>query len=82
MSFRPVILVAATLAWLSASPHPFSTSAGQRPTSLPISIHPENPHYFLWRGKPVVLIGSGEHYGALLKLDFDYLKYFDTLAAD
>src|SRR3954466_8071077 len=48
----------------------------------PLQLHPENPHYFLWRGKPTVLITSGEHYGALLNLDFDYRKYLDTLAAD
>ena len=28
----------------------------------PITLHPENPHYFLFRGKPAVLITSGEHY--------------------
>ncbi len=48
----------------------------------PISLHPENPHYFLWRGKPTVLITSGEHYGAVLNLDFDYKKYLETLAKD
>ena len=53
----------------------------QSPTG-PLEIHPENPHYFRWRGRPTVLIGSGEHYGALINLDFDYRRYFDTLAAD
>jgi hypothetical protein len=48
----------------------------------PLSLHPKNPHYFLFRGKPAVLIGSGEHYGAVLNLDFDYLKYLDTLQRD
>ena len=46
----------------------------------PLSIHPQNPHYFLFRDKPAVLIGSTEHYGALMNLDFDYVKYFDELA--
>jgi len=50
--------------------------------SKPIALHPDNPHYFLWRGKPTILITSGEHYGAVLNLDFDYHKYFDTLAKD
>lgn len=50
--------------------------------SGPLALHPENPHYFLWRGQPTVLITSGEHYGALLNLDFDYRKYLDRLAAD
>src|SRR5881397_3921188 len=45
----------------------------------PLSLHPANPHYFLFRGKPTVLISSGEHYGAVLNLDFDYVKYLETL---
>jgi hypothetical protein len=48
----------------------------------PIRLHPANPHYFLFRGKPVVLVTSGEHYGAVLNQDFDYRKYLETLAAD
>ena len=44
-----------------------------------IRLHPDNPHYFLWRGKPTILITSGEHYGALLNRDFDYKKYLKTL---
>lgn len=47
----------------------------------PISLHPDNPHYFLFRGKPAILIGSTEHYGAVMNLDFDYVKYFNELAS-
>ena len=50
--------------------------------AAPIALHPDNPHVFLFREKPAVLITSGEHYGAVLNLDFDYVKYLDTLAAD
>ena len=46
----------------------------------PLRLHPENPHYFLWRGRPAVLITSGEHYGAVLNLDFDYRPYLEELA--
>jgi hypothetical protein len=35
-----------------------------------------------FRGKPTALVTSGEHYGAVLNLDFDYAKYLDTLSAD
>jgi len=45
----------------------------------PIGLHPDNPHYFLWRGRPTVLITSGEHYGAVLNKAFDYKKYLRTL---
>lgn len=48
----------------------------------PIRLDPANPHYFLFRGKPTVLVTSGEHYGAVLNLDFDYHTYLQTLAAD
>ncbi|MGV8878104.1 MAG: cellulase family glycosylhydrolase [Sphingobacteriaceae bacterium] len=44
-----------------------------------IALHPENPHYFTYQGKPTVLITSGEHYGAVVNLDFDYIKYLDEL---
>lgn len=46
----------------------------------PLSLHPDNPHYFLFRGKPTILLTSGEHYGAVINRDFDYVKYLDTLA--
>jgi len=48
----------------------------------PLALHPENPHYFLFRGKPTVLITSGEHYGAVINLDFAYNTYLDTLKHD
>ena len=48
----------------------------------PLSLHPQNPHYFLFRGKPTVIVASGEHYGAVLNLDFDYDKYLNTLRED
>src|SRR5262245_34369696 len=47
----------------------------------PIWLHPDNPHYFLFRGAPAVLITSGEHYGAVLNRDFDYVRYPDVLKA-
>ncbi len=45
----------------------------------PISLHSENPHYFLYKGKPTILISSAEHYGAVLNPDFDYKKYLSVL---
>jgi hypothetical protein len=57
-----------------------SVNAAQPAKRLkPIQLHPDNPHYFLWRGKPTVLITSGEHYGAVLNRAFNYKKYFKTL---
>ncbi len=48
----------------------------------PLRLHPQNPHYFLFRGKPTVLVTSGEHYGAVINLDFKYDVYLDALAKD
>jgi hypothetical protein len=48
----------------------------------PLALHPDNPHYFLWRGEPTVLVTSAEHYGALLNLDFDYARYLKALQKD
>lgn len=49
--------------------------------SSPIGLNPDNPHYFLYRGKPLFLITSDQHYGAVVNLDFDYTVFLDTLVA-
>ncbi|HWB25661.1 MAG TPA: hypothetical protein VG738_09285 [Chitinophagaceae bacterium] len=48
----------------------------------PIVLCPQNPHYFIYNNKPIVLITSGEHYGAVINTAFDYTTYLDALAAD
>lgn len=48
----------------------------------PIALHPVNPHYFVYEGKPTILITSGEHYGAVMNPDFDYKTYLKTLQTD
>lgn len=45
-------------------------------------MHPENQHYFLYKGKPLSLISSAEHYGAVFNLGFDYRSYLETLSED
>lgn len=55
---------------------------GEKPVVYkPLSLNPQNPHYFLFREKPAILIGSTEHYGAVLNLDFDYVTYLNELAS-
>jgi len=44
-----------------------------------IRLHPENPNYFIFNGKPTILVTSGEHYGAVMNADFDYVKYLQAL---
>jgi hypothetical protein len=48
----------------------------------PLTISKANPRYLEWKGEPVLLIGSGEHYGMLINLDFDFKKYLEQLQKD
>jgi len=45
----------------------------------PIKLHPDNPHYYLFKGRPTILVTSAEHYGAVVNKDFDYVAYLDAL---
>lgn len=46
----------------------------------PIALHPENPRYFLFRGKPLVLIAASEHYGSVVNRRFNFHKYLEEAA--
>jgi hypothetical protein len=48
-------------------------------SATPIAKHPDNPHYFIYNGKPLVLITTDQHYGAVINLDFDYIAFLNTL---
>jgi Cellulase (glycosyl hydrolase family 5) len=80
------VTVLVVAAWASAACSSSPPTGLKRPapaqTRHPIALHPENPHYFLWRGRPTVLISSAEHYGAVMNLDFDWSRYLDTLLAE
>ena len=73
----PVVIAVVGILIALPMPAPEAATAAEKP----IALHPDNPHYFLFRGRPAVLITSGEHYGAVLNLDFDYLPYLDELQA-
>lgn len=51
-------------------------------SAQPVALYTGNPHYLCIDGRPAVLVTSGEHYGAVLNRDFDYVRYLDTLRAD
>jgi len=70
---RPLASSFAALLTLSA----LCTGAAQS-----LRIHPENPHYFEFRGQPLVIVSSAEHYGMVLNSALDYHRYLDALAAD
>lgn len=46
----------------------------------PLKVDSQNPHYFNYKGEPVFLVTSDQHYGAVTNLDFDYIVFLDTLA--
>lgn len=46
----------------------------------PLAIHPENPKYFLFRGKPLTLITATEHYGSIVNRAFDFEAYLRDMA--
>ncbi|MFC1634293.1 hypothetical protein ACFL5Z_05580 [Planctomycetota bacterium] len=75
----PAVLVCIMLSVLINNATYAAKPVTHEQTHKPIQLHPKNPHYFLWRGKPTILITSGEHYGAVLNRAFDYRKYFKTL---
>ena len=57
----------------------FSYQLGWAQSAEPLRLHPQNPHYFEYKGKPLVLITSAEHYGAVLNEEFDFQTYLATL---
>ncbi len=43
------------------------------------AVHPENPRCFIRRGKPLKILTSAEHYGAVINGDFDYAIYLEEM---
>jgi hypothetical protein len=72
------LLAALVVALAAAVPH----AARAAEADAPIRLHPRNPRYFEWRGKPLALVTSAEHYGAVVNRDFDYRKYLEALARE
>lgn len=40
---------------------------------------PQNPHYFLYQNQALIIVGSGEHYGAVINRRFNYDLYLKTV---
>jgi len=58
-----------------------SLAAAGAAAAEPLHAHPANARVVVFRGRPTLLVGSTEHYGAVLNPDFDYRRYLDTVAA-
>jgi hypothetical protein len=70
---KPLACLAGLLALLSARDAAAAAS---------LRLCPENTRYLEHRGRPALIIGSGEHYGAVLNEDFDFKKYLAALNRD
>jgi len=47
--------------------------------SGPVIVCPSNPHFLEFQGRPIVLIASDHHYGAVIDADFDYGRYLEYM---
>ncbi|MFZ3169764.1 MAG: hypothetical protein WA130_19295 [Candidatus Methanoperedens sp.] len=74
-----ILMIVLVSAWRYLTVTPGSPGSSPGVVQEPIKLHPDNNHYFLYNGKPTILIGSNEHYGAVLNLDFDYDIYLNEL---
>lgn len=49
--------------------------AGSGALAAPIRVAPADPHYYFFKGRPILLITSAEHYGAVINQDFNYVAF-------
>jgi len=57
-------------------------SLGFAQTDGPVRVDPHNPHYFNYRGKPLILVTSDHTWFAVHAADFDFVRFLDKLAAN
>ncbi len=58
-----------------------ANASGGKPAPSGLTIHPDNPRYFLFRGRPLVLLAASEHYGSIVNRRFDFESYLQDAAA-
>jgi len=77
-------LMAAIMAPVSRRNGMVAAAAGLLGTvcsAAPLRPHPDNGRYFEINGRAGVLVGSCEHYGAVIHTGFDYIRYLDETRA-
>ena len=80
MTRRAFVLTLAGLFLSIATDGPAVRSArAQTSASGPLRASAANPHYLEYRGHPILLISSAEHYGAVINQDFDFVPYLAEL---
>jgi hypothetical protein len=78
-SFLQVAAVAGISA-LPSRPGGLRLSGAVDDASGPLRLDVSNYRYCYFRGKPMILLGSGEHYGSVMNTAFDYSLYVETIA--
>jgi Cellulase (glycosyl hydrolase family 5) len=66
--------------WLAANTN-MLRAADNKSASSGLIVHPDNPRYFLFRGRPLVLLAASEHYGSIINRRFDFARYLHDAAA-
>ena len=82
---RPYKLLLAAWFLITVSCQPPVKQENQRvqtDASPAVQLYLDNPRYLQYKGQPVILISSAEHYGAVLNLDFDYRLYLEALGSE
>ncbi|QDV22355.1 hypothetical protein [Aureliella helgolandensis] len=81
MSTPPIRWLALACVMICFLPHTLRAQAPSKSQESHFQLHPDNSRYFLFRGKPTVLVTSAEHYGVLLNRKFDFEAYFAELSS-
>lgn len=72
---RPLLALLAPAGLALACLLPAAEPAPGPAAPAAVSLHPDNPKYFLFRGKPLALITATEHYGSVINRRFDFERY-------
>ena len=74
-----VLTLAGIFLWIVTNGPAVQSGSAQAAASAALGVSAANPHYLEYRGRPLLLISSAEHYGAVINLDFDYVPYLAGL---
>jgi hypothetical protein len=77
--FQVVTLLLAGLSFATVGCGLGAGEEGDEQATQGLQLDPRNSHYLKFRGRPTVLVTSGEHYGAVVNADFDYVRYLEEL---
>ena len=74
-----VLTLAGIFLWIATNGPAVRSGRAQTAASGPLGVSAANPHYLEYRGRPLLLISSAEHYGAVINQDFDFVPYLAEL---